>query len=115
MPDAHRAAPQSLAAARIGLIGAGAALGLGAVGAWVLINPHSQARSFCQRIRVVREGNLPRLHPASRAIEELRWHLWLRARVTAHGAQVPRTRARAHCPRCGDRMGSVHECRDLAR
>ena len=47
--------------------------------------------------------------------EALRWRWWLRARVTAHGAQVPRTRAGAPCPRCGDRMGSVHECRDLAR
>ena len=117
MPDTHSTAPRSLAVDGIVILGVGAAVGLGAVGAWVLLNPHSRARSLCLRIGVLREGDVPMRHRALRAIEEIRWRWWLRARVTARGAQVPRTRAPvpAHCPRCGDRMGSIHECRDLAR
>lgn len=115
MPDTHRTAPRALVATGIGLLGAGAAVGVGAAGAWILLNPHSPARPFCRRNGVLREGKVSMRHAASSAIEEIRWRWWLRARITAQGAQLPRTRAPAHCTRCGDRMASVHECRDLAR
>ena len=115
MPDTHRPALQSLAATGMGLLGAGTFVGLGAAGAWVLINPHGPARPFCRRIRALLEGKLSMPQAASSTIEEVRWRWWLRTRITARGAQLPRTQAPAHCTRCGDRMGSVHECRDLAR
>ena len=45
---------------------------------------------------------------------DLRWRRWLRNPITAEGA-APAYAPGERCHRCGDRRGTPHECRDLAR
>lgn len=50
----------------------------------------------------------------ARDVPVVRWQLRL-GHGTAKGAELDDNAWRGPCTRCGDRMGSVHECRDLVR
>lgn len=50
----------------------------------------------------------------ARDVSMMRWRLRLQ-HSNPDGAELRDRAWRGICTRCGDRMGSVHECRDLAR
>lgn len=116
-PSRSTSALQPLSTVRFVIVAGTIALGLGSVVAFSVarrgpIAEHrrrSAARSKARRAR-------QREWSASMAREVSM--VWWRRRLehsTTDGAEPHDNAWRGTCTRCGDRMGTVHECRDLAR
>jgi len=114
----HGASPSRSAPAARLVIAAASAAALSAVGMASLIgkldtivNHRRLSRARClSRWARLQE----RTATVAQEVSLLRWH-WQVHRSTPDDARLPDNLWRGPCARCGDRMGQVHECRDLGR
>ena len=99
-------------------IAAGVVAFFGAGGTLYFLDKHKAARNLVRKSRTCRliqtQTHLIAAKLA-RTSADVRWHGWLKTRITARGAELPELSWLGACARCGDLKGLPHECRDLAR
>lgn len=116
-PDRSTSAPHPLSTVRFVIVAGTIALGLGSVVACTFArrDPIAEHRRRFVARRTARRAR--QREWSARMARELSIARWLRRleQSTTKGAEPHDNAWRGTCTRCGDRMGTVHECRDLAR
>lgn len=114
--DRSTSALRPLSTVRFFIVAGTVALSLGGVAYIVqkrdpMVENHRGPQSPRAGRRARQRARIARM---ARDVSIMRWQLRLQ-HSTPDGAELHDHAWRGICTRCGDRMGSVHECRDLAR
>ena len=114
-PDRSTSALRPLDTLRFLIVAGAIALSLGVAYVVEKRDPSmEQRRGSIARRKGRRARRRERVARIAREVSIVRWLVRLN-HGTPEGAELHDNAWRGTCPRCGDRMGSVHECRDLAR